>query len=79
MFSVALGVALPFCKKALPASIATAASSVFQVSIAIDEVLVIVLFVVFLALAVKRAATKISHGQRFPAAAFKSYSTPTTQ
>jgi hypothetical protein len=79
MLALGVGFALPLCKKALPASIATAASSVFQLTIAIDEVLVLVLLVVFLALAVKWAATKISQRQRPPVVAFKHSSTPATR
>lgn len=76
MLALAVGFALPLCEKALPASLATAASAVFQLSMVIDELLVILLFVVLLALAVKWAVMKISHRLGHPAAAFGHSSTP---
>jgi hypothetical protein len=76
MVALALGVALPLCKNVLPVSVAAAASSVFRVGMAIDEGLIIVLLVIFLALGVKWAVTKTSDRQGYDVPASRHSSTP---
>lgn len=79
MIALAVGLALPLCKNALPATLSAAASSVFRLGMAIDEALVTLLLVMFLLLAVKWAVTNPPRRPANAAPTFSGSSTATKQ